>query len=333
LSGGWLAESLRPMSANRWLGVEFRHLAALAAVQKTGSFRCAAEDLGYVQSAVSQQIARLERLVGVRLVERTRGTAPVHLTSAGELLLEHVDGIMARFRAAQADLGTLADGLSGTVRVGVFQSTATRLLPPIVRLFRERWPKIRIVPTGGKSERDLFDLVERGDLDLSFAELPLEHGPFDVQQLFAEPCVLVVAKDSPLSNAKTPPSLTDLAGLPLIAPLGWRMFARIKHELESSGTSPEIVFESDTNSAVQALVGAGIGAAILPRLAVDLDDPATTVIDLQRMLPQRTVGLFWHRERRLSQAAHGFCRAAAEVCDELLAQDAVPVASEAALAA
>jgi DNA-binding transcriptional LysR family regulator len=322
------------MSANRWLGVEFRHLAALAAVQRTGSFRCAAEDLGYVQSAVSQQIARLERLVGIRLVERTRGTAPVHLTSAGELLLEHVDGILARFRAAQADLGTLSEGLSGTVRLGVFQSAATRLLPPIMRLFKERWPKIRIAPTGGHSEADLFELVERGDLDLSFVELPLETGPFDVRQLFSEPCVLAVPADSPLSAAATPPSLTDVAELPLVAPHNWRMFARIKHELEATGHSPDIVFESDTNSAVQALVAAGIGAAILPRLAVNLDDPGTRVIDLQHVLPQRTVGLVWHKERRLSPAAHGFCQAAAEVCDELFAQDDIrAVASEGALAA
>src|SRR3954464_14755020 len=87
-----------------WLGVEFRPLAALAAVANEGSFRGAADRLGYVQSAVSQQIAHLEKLVGVRLVERARGSKEVNLTSAGELLLGHADEILSRVYAARADL-------------------------------------------------------------------------------------------------------------------------------------------------------------------------------------------------------------------------------------
>jgi molybdate transport repressor ModE-like protein len=95
------------MERNGWMGVEVRHLAALAAVHRTGSFRGAADELGYVQSAVSQQIARLELVVGVRLVERTRGHATVELTAAGEVLLGHAHGILARLHAAQTDLGRL----------------------------------------------------------------------------------------------------------------------------------------------------------------------------------------------------------------------------------
>lgn len=75
------------MHSNRWLGVEIRHLAALSAVAHERSFHGAATSLGYVQSAISHQISQLERLVGQRLVERTRGTAPVELTPAGTLLL------------------------------------------------------------------------------------------------------------------------------------------------------------------------------------------------------------------------------------------------------
>ncbi len=97
------------MEPDRWHGVEIRHLAALRAVAETGSFGRAAERLGYTQSAVSQQIATLEKAVGTRLVERPGGPRPISITEAGNVLLRHADGIVARLRAAQADLAALAD--------------------------------------------------------------------------------------------------------------------------------------------------------------------------------------------------------------------------------
>src|SRR5215831_5267132 len=89
------------MESDHWLGVELRHLAALEAVAQAGSFGRAAARLGYTQSAVSQQIAALERIVGERLLERPGGPRPVALTEAGELLLRHAGAIMARLAAAK----------------------------------------------------------------------------------------------------------------------------------------------------------------------------------------------------------------------------------------
>src|SRR5436190_15966512 len=105
------------MEPDRWLGVELRHLAALQAVAEEGSFGRAAIRLGYTQSAVSQQIQALERVVGERLVERPGGPRPVSLTEAGELLLRHADAIVARMQAAQADLAAFSQGAAGTLRV------------------------------------------------------------------------------------------------------------------------------------------------------------------------------------------------------------------------
>jgi molybdate transport repressor ModE-like protein len=84
------------MEPDRWLGVELRHLAALQAIAEVGSFCRAARRLGYTQSAVSQQIATLERIVGERLLDRPGGPRPVSLTEAGELLLRHAAAIVAR---------------------------------------------------------------------------------------------------------------------------------------------------------------------------------------------------------------------------------------------
>src|SRR6059058_6332714 len=90
------------MAGEWWSGIEMRHLVALDAVAREGSFRRAATRLGYVQSAISHQIAALENLTGKRLIERSRGTRPLALTNAGEILLSHADAVIARVRAAQA---------------------------------------------------------------------------------------------------------------------------------------------------------------------------------------------------------------------------------------
>src|SRR5918992_524985 len=90
------------MAANGWLRLELRYLAALEAIAATGSFGGAADELGYTQSAVSQQIAALERLVGQPLIDRPSGRRPVGLTQAGSLLLEHSEAVLARPRVTHA---------------------------------------------------------------------------------------------------------------------------------------------------------------------------------------------------------------------------------------
>ena len=130
------------MEPDRWLGVEVRHLAALEAVAREGSFGRAAEALGYTQSAVSQQIQMLERIVGERLVERPGGPRAVSLTEAGTLLLRHAEAIVGRLRAAQADMTAFAEGEAGSLRIGTFQSVGAKVLPEVMRRFLQGWPQI-----------------------------------------------------------------------------------------------------------------------------------------------------------------------------------------------
>src|SRR5690242_9477399 len=203
------------MANDQWLGIELRHLAALEAVAREGSFRRAAASLGYVQSAISQQIASLERAVGQRLVERSRGGGGgVHLTEAGELVLQHADAILARLKAAQADVAALAEGQAGQLRVGITQSVGVRILPELMRRFARDWPGVRLRPTEAPADLALYEAVERGDVDLSFVELPAPAGPFEMFELTADPYMVVVRRDSTLDRDDV--SLNDLAGVPLI---------------------------------------------------------------------------------------------------------------------
>jgi molybdate transport repressor ModE-like protein len=297
------------MEPDRWLGVELRHFLALEAVARTGSFGKAAKALGYTQSAVSQQIATLERLVGQKLVERPGGPKPVSLTEAGQLLLTHAESIAARVAAAQADLTALGDGEAGTLRVGVFQSVGQRILPELMRRFVETWPKVELTLTESADDRELLALVERGELDLTFCDFPLVDGPFDSVDLLRDPYVLVVPRDAELDQ----PSLRDVARLDLIGHKNCRTLARV----ESAFRQPlRFVFKSDHNQTVQALVAAGVGAALVPRLTVDENDGATRLIELPK-LPPRVIAIAWHRDRYRAPAARAFVETAEAVSGEL----------------
>ena len=308
------------MEPDSWLGVELRHFAALQAVASEGSFGRAAEKLGYTQSAISQQIATLERIVGEKLIERPGGPKPVSLTEAGRLLLRHAEAIVARIAAAQADLTALHDGEAGTLRVGIYQSIGQRILPDLMRRYAAAWPLVEVTLTESASDEELLQLVERGELDLTFADLPLIEGPFEFVELLRDPWLLVVPKDSPLADRATPPPLREIAQLDLI---GFRQ-CRSMTQIEAALRRPiEFVFRSDHNGTVQGLVGAGVGAALLPSLAVDPNDEATRQIELGPNVPPRVIAVAWHRDRYRSPAANAFTELAAEVCAELDSELAV----------
>jgi molybdate transport repressor ModE-like protein len=310
------------MGGDHWCDVELRHLSALEAVAREGSFRKAAEALGFVQSAVSQQIAALERAVGKRLVERSRGPGPVRLTEAGELLLGHARAIRARLQAAQADLGALDSGTLGVLRVGITQSVGVRILPQLMQCWAPSWPDVAVRPAESTSDLELYSLVERGELELAFVELPVPEGPFEAQELLVDPYVLVVAAGSPLARKKGVPTLKEIGALPLIAHSQCRGLRRVEAQLHARGAEPTVVFRSDVNATVQALVGAGIGAAIVPGLAADPHDELTVSKPLPG-IPPRTLALTWHRDRALAAPARAFIEVAQQVCTELAGDDQV----------
>jgi DNA-binding transcriptional LysR family regulator len=299
-----------------FLGLELRHLAALEAVGRTRSFGGAARELGYTQSAVSQQIAQLERVVGQQLVDRPGGPKPVSLTEAGTLLLRHADAIVAQLDAAQADMAALAEGAAGPLRVGILQSVGARILPALLRRFREEWPRVDVQVHEEADVADLMRLVERGDLDLTFAELPLPEGPFESREVLRDPYVLLVSAKSELAE-RDGVALRTLAGLPLI---GWRTTNEPDRFLRGHVSDLNVVFRTDDNGTLMSLVAEGLGAAVVPYLVVNPRNEALVALPLGGRLAPRVLGLVWHRDRYRSAASQAFVELAAELGAEYMAR-------------
>jgi DNA-binding transcriptional LysR family regulator len=308
--------------ADRWLRLEMRHLAALEAVVEEGTFARAGARLGYTQSAVSQQIAALERIVGKTLLERPRGRPPLGPTPAGRLLLRHGKAMLGRVQAVQADLAAALDREAGTLKVGTYQSVGIHLLPTLLPRFRAQWPQVELHLRESASDFELLDLVERAELDLTFCMLPPEEGPFESLELLSDSYVLVLPLDSPLAR-KRKPTIREIAALPLVGFRSCRHDHRIEAQLRARGREPSVIFRSDDNPTVQALVAAGVGAALMPRLTADLEDTRTAWIDVGDLFPPRPIGLVWHRDREPNPALTAFIELACSACAKLAEEGAV----------
>ena len=302
------------MSEN-WLSIELRHLHALRAIATTGTFWAAAEQLNMAQSTISDQVAALEALTGQRLIERSRGRRRVKVTDAGRLLLGHATAIEARLHAAAADFRAFAAGESGTLRIGIYQSVANKVLPEVMRRFRQRWPEVDIQLSEAMQDDELVQGVEHGELDVSFAVQPIPPGPFEVQELMRDPYVLVVSVGSELAARR--PTVADLAGRAMVGYHPSRTVELVENYLLGRGVRPRVVFRSNDNGTVQAMVAAGLGVALAPLLAVDETDPKTALVELAEPIPPRVLVAVWHRDRYRPPAAAAFVEMAASVAGEI----------------
>jgi len=295
------------MKHDQWLGVEVRHFAALRAVAEEGSFGRAAERLGYTQSAVSQQIATLERIVGEQLVERPGGPRAVSLTEAGRLLLRHADSIVGRLQAAQADLHALQAGESGTLRVGTFQSVGARVLPEVMRRFAEEWPQIEVMLDELEDDESVR-AIELGTIDVGFVQLPVGEAPLETVELLRDPYVLIVPAESPLARRR--PTLREVAQQPLVGFRDHHALGSVTAAFNAAGVEPHWTFRSNDNPTVQGLVAAGLGAAVMPRLTIDPADARIAIVDLAESIPPRIIAVAWHRDRYASPALRAFVQTA-----------------------
>src|SRR5438046_7179193 len=252
---------------DNWQSIDLKHLRALRAVAERGTFWAASEQLNASLSTVSDHVSALETLVGQRLIERSRGRRTVQLTEAGRVLLGHAEAIESRLRAAEADFRAYTAGVSGSLRVGIYQSVANKVLPEVMRRFKERWPDVDVQVTEAAHDNELVDAVERGDLDVSFAIQPIGEGPFELRELMQDPYVVLTAANSPLARRR--PAASDLDGLPMVGHQRGKQQDRAEEFLLGRGVPPRVVFRSNDNGTVQAMVAAGLGLEMASLLAVD----------------------------------------------------------------
>ena len=289
--------------------LELRYLVALVTVGNEHSFGRAADRLGYTQSAVSQQIAALERSVGLKLVNRPGGRRAVELTEAGERLARHAENIVSSVQLASAEMASLADGRAGCLCVGIYQSIGVRLLPAIVRRLTDTCPGLELETVEANDDAEQLERLAGGELDLAFTVVPLADERFETLELRDDPFCLLVPTDSELGRRGTI-ELEELGSLPLVSFRSCRCERHVEAYLADRGVVLDPFFRSNDNGVLQAMVGAGSGVALLPRLAVDESDAQVTVIDLDGKVPSRVIALAWTRERGLAPAARHFIDAA-----------------------
>ncbi len=299
-----------------WLGLELRHLAALQAISDEGSFKGAAARLGYTPSAISQQIASLERIVGTRLIAREHGKTALGLTDAGNVLLAHMTAIEARLSAAETDLEALTKGIAGTLRIGVWESVGARLLPQVILRFRSAFPDVRIDVRDASEDLHLLRSLERGLLDLAFAVQPVPPGPYETAAVLDDPWVLVARADTE-PTAESHARALAAGSLRLMSFRSPRQLEPAIRHLRRKGIELDIVLRSDYNTVLQELAAAGTGVALMPRLAVDLSDERITALEVDALVPPRQIVIAWHADRPRNEAVETFLSLAVEIGSSL----------------
>lgn len=265
--------------------MDLRQLAALVAIADHGSFSGAATALHTVQSNVSGHIKRLERELGVELVDRRTG----QLTEEGRAVEARARAVQAELESVASDLAALRQEVTGSVRLGMISTTARWLVPLLLDHLAATHPGIRLVTTEATSSA-LGVLLGSGGLDCAVVNLPLNNPDLRLRPLFDEDIVLLVARDHPLAN-EVPLNLKDLAGVELILPAPHTGF---REELDEAARNAGITLRSradiDGLRLLSFLTLRGFGPALLPATTV-ADVPASYVALSVEGLPLRHVGI------------------------------------------
>jgi DNA-binding transcriptional LysR family regulator len=244
-------------------------LRTLRSVALQGSFSRAADELGYTQSAVSQQIAVLEQEVGLTLVNR--GVRPVALTDAGRLLADHADGVLERLATAEAQLDAIRGLRAGRLRVAAFGSALATFLPAAIARFTRERPGVELTVIESEPETSL-PLLRAGDADVAIAYgVGSDIEGLEVTELLDDEHRAVLPARHRLA-ARSALRVADLADDDWIVPAADGPAHAYREMLDrlcaDAGFAPRIGFETHNLQAVQALVAAGLGVALMHDLTM-----------------------------------------------------------------
>jgi DNA-binding transcriptional LysR family regulator len=292
--------------------MELRQLAALVAVADQGSFSAAADTLHTVQSNISNHVARLEKELGVQLIDR-QGCL---LTEAGAAVVERARRIAGELDALVAEVASLRQEVVGNVRLGMIGTTARWLVPRLLERLAERHPKVRLVVVDSGSAT-LEPQLASGRLDLVVVMLPVPDADLTARPLFDEDLVLVVPPGDPLHD-RSDLAMADLDGVPLLLPAPGTAFRdEIDQAAAQAGIELVAKAELDGVRLIASLTFDGHGPAILPATGV----PDRLAASFKRIavagMPRRQVGVATRRRGLPSAPA----RAVLALLDEIIADD------------
>jgi DNA-binding transcriptional LysR family regulator len=285
--------------------MELRQLRYLVALADERHFTRAAEREHIAQPALSQQIRRLEREIGLPLVERT--TRRVAMTGAGELLVARARRVLAEIEAAGAELQALSGLLTGRVTVGAMHTMGPIDVSLVLAEFRQRHPGVELTVREQSSE-ELAAMLRVDDIDLAFLSVTerIESHGLGLQQLVMEELVVILPRDHRLASRRRL-RMSELLGEQFIS---YREGARLRELLISAGHSagfePRISLESNEGERIRRLVARGLGVAILPRSEAERPGVDVAVARLVEPALSRDITLAWREGRRHPPAAAEF---------------------------
>jgi DNA-binding transcriptional LysR family regulator len=293
-------------------------LKVLKEVAYRGSLSSAAEALSYTQSAISQQIAALEAETGMALLERhPRG---VSLTAAGQTLVGHAEGILARLDTAEAALSAIAGLRGGRLRMASFPTAGSTLMPVAIAKFRAAYPDVELTLAEGEPE-EIVPRLRAGELDLALlfefdGEQPLGED-LARSPLLEDPMYLALPREHRLAK-KAKLRLSELQGEAWVQTSSSSPCARhVVRCCHAAGFEPTVSFESDDYQTVQGLVAAGVGVALIPELALSVVREDIVIRALSPAPPVRQVIAATPEGARLVPAAPAMLGVLGQAADEL----------------
>jgi LysR family hydrogen peroxide-inducible transcriptional activator len=243
--------------------MDLRQLAALVAIADTGTFSAAADALHTVQSNISTHVARLERELGVTLVDRAAG----RLTEEGEAVVARARRVAAELEALQADVASLRDEVSGAARMGIIGTTARWLVPALLSAMEATHPKVSVSVLEGNNST-LVPALAIGSLDLAVVNAPVDDPDLILEPLYDEELVLIVPPEHALADRKEI-RMADLDGHPLLlGPSGTAFRSDLERAADQAGITLQPKVELDGLRLIASLAFEGFGAAVVPSAAV-----------------------------------------------------------------
>jgi len=276
--------------------MNLRDLRYLVAVAEHGHFGRAAEACYVSQPTLSTQLKKLERELGVELIERS--PRRIVLTPAGEAIVERARVILRETDNIRDIARNAMDSESGSLRIGLFPTLAPYLLPHVVPKVRARFPNLELLLVEEKTEEVLQQLRD-GKLDVGVLALPVHDDQLHEEFLFEEEFVLAVPTDHPLADTDGPSAVSVLAGESvLLLEDGHCLRDQALAVCQLSGAAERSGFRATSLETLRQMVAAGVGVTLLPELAVQSPVPTSEDIRLIRFsepVPRRDIAMFWRR--------------------------------------